>query len=141
MVWAIDKLWFGVIIIGQTERDEEMSEKCTTTACYWYDEQAEDNCGGELHGEPAIASCDRGPKGDPADIISALTRENAELRAALKEVVGVDDTATKNTGAMTGKTFWINDALNYGRNMRGAIENACANIQGAMRKLEQARRK
>jgi hypothetical protein len=64
-----------------------MSEKCTTVNCHWYDGQAEENCGGELHGEPAIASCDRKPKGDPADRIAALARENAELKSAVSRLV------------------------------------------------------
>jgi len=64
-----------------------MSEKCKNTDCDFWDDLFEDNCGGEIGGESASATCDR--KGKPS--YATLARENAELRAALERIVKADD--------------------------------------------------
>lgn len=64
------------------EWENERSEcGCINAKCPWFDTAYEQNCNGEIHGEPAVVNChDYYP-----DRWTALEAQNAKLRSAIEK--------------------------------------------------------
>lgn len=103
-----------------------MSEKCKNTDCDFWDDLFEDNCGGEIGGESASATCDR--KGKPS--YENLARENARLMEMVKANVGdlfhqnkrLTDELAKTQKASTEYQETLKDVIKENAALREALE-------------------